>query len=166
MENYDLLNRIRKRDVNAYLELTQTYGWKLYSHLRAKFDDRELTDAAFNETLTNFYNAIAGGTGDDAVESLLLAYADQTCQKLKQTSKVPAQSADTPKPRLAQEPVEADTKSSGKSSGLGFGLGVGILVLGILAALWVIVGLLMDMNILPELDLGYSWFNTAIAPWF
>lgn len=166
MEYYELLNRIRKRDVNAYLELTQTYGWKLYSHLRARFDDRELTEAAFNETLTNFYNTIAGGTGDDVVESLLLAYADQTCQKMKQTSMVPLKSAYAAKPRLVQESAETNTKPSGKSNGLGFGLGVGILVFGILAALWVIVGLLMDMNILPELDLGYSWFNSAIAPWF
>lgn len=37
---------------------------------------------------------------------------------------------------------------------------------GILAALWVIAGLLMDMGFLPYIDMGYSWFNMNIAPWF
>ena len=37
---------------------------------------------------------------------------------------------------------------------------------GILAALWVITGLLMDMGFLPDIDMGYSWFNMNIAPWF
>lgn len=58
---------------------------------------------------------------------------------------------------------EPDSKTGGK--GL-FGLGVGVLSLGIAAAIWVILGLLMDMQLLPELDLGYAWFSANIAPWF
>lgn len=58
---------------------------------------------------------------------------------------------------------EPDPKTGGK--GL-FGLGVGVLSLGIAAAIWVILGLLMDMQLLPELDLGYAWFSANIAPWF
>ena len=47
-----------------------------------------------------------------------------------------------------------------------FGLGVVVLSFGIAAVLWVILGLLMDMQLLPEFDLGYSWFSANIAPWF
>lgn len=151
MDTNELLNRIKQRDPNAYLQLTKAYGWKLYSHLRTQFDDPKMADAAFTETLTNFYNTIAEGNGDDAVEMLLMAYGDMTCQQMKNTQ-------DSQKPASMAQPA--------KSGGFGFGLGVGILVLGILAALWVIVGLLMDMSILPNLDLGYSWFNANIAPWF
>ena len=41
-----------------------------------------------------------------------------------------------------------------------------LLSVGILAVLWTITGLMMDMGLIPEYDLGYSWFNINIAPWF
>lgn len=40
------------------------------------------------------------------------------------------------------------------------------LSLGVAAALWVIAGLLMSFGLLPELDLGYAWFNANVIPWF
>ena len=41
-----------------------------------------------------------------------------------------------------------------------------LLSIGILLMLWIIAGLLMDMELLPYVDLGYAWFNRQIAPWF
>lgn len=173
METNELLDRIKDRDTDAYLQLTQAYGWKLYSHLRSQFEDRETADAAFNETLTNFYNSLAGGDGEDAVEALLYAYADQTCRKMnggaQSAQEIPAKPPVEPVSTVTEKPtvVEPEEKKAPERSGsFGFTLGVTILVIGILAALWVIIGLMMDMGILPELDLGYSWFNANLAPWF
>ena len=45
-------------------------------------------------------------------------------------------------------------------------LAVILLCAGILLMLWVIAGLLMDLELLPPVDLGYEWFNRRIAPWF
>ncbi len=36
----------------------------------------------------------------------------------------------------------------------------------ILCVLWVIAGLLMDIQVLPEIDLGYTWFNTQVFSLF
>ena len=41
-----------------------------------------------------------------------------------------------------------------------------LLVIGIVAALWFLIGILADMQILPDWDLGYSWFNDHIINWF
>lgn len=46
------------------------------------------------------------------------------------------------------------------------GVAAAFLSAGILCMLWVIAGLLMDMGLIPSFDLGYSWFNLHIAPWF
>ena len=40
------------------------------------------------------------------------------------------------------------------------------LSMGILWLLWIAAGLLMDMDLIPTVDLGYEWFNQNIALWF
>ena len=51
---------------------------------------------------------------------------------------------------------------------VGRALLVAVLLLAALAAVWTVLGLAMKMNLLPGIrwDLGYSWFNARIAPWF
>lgn len=148
MNSTELLNRIKERDMDAYLQLTRAYGLKLYSHLREQCGDKETADMAFNQTLEHFYGALTADDSQDAVEAILCAFADHTCLQMRQE----------------KEPEEEKAEKGGGS--LGFVLGICILSVGILAALWVILGLLMDMNLIPELDLGYSWFNTYVASWF
>ncbi|MEA5058801.1 MAG: hypothetical protein VB049_02010 [Candidatus Pelethousia sp.] len=41
-----------------------------------------------------------------------------------------------------------------------------LLLMAVLGLLWGLAGLLMDLNILPEYDLGYRWFNAAVYPFF
>ncbi|MCQ2513347.1 MAG: hypothetical protein MJ092_08205, partial [Lachnospiraceae bacterium] len=36
----------------------------------------------------------------------------------------------------------------------------------ILVLLWFLGGLLVNLGVLPEMDLGYSWFNNTIYPLF
>lgn len=46
--------------------------------------------------------------------------------------------------------------------------GFSMALLGIAAAMlvWVLIGLLGSLGVLPELNLGYSWFNDALFPLF
>lgn len=155
MDTNELLTRIRDRDTDAFLDLTQTYGWKLYAYLNSKLKDPELTNQAFLETFSSFYNTLAAQEQADIVECLLYAYGDQVCHTLKRKEPV----AEPPSASAAEAPRQ-------RPAGPAFWI-VGILLsVGILAALWVILGLLMDMGILPELDLGYHWFCENIGNWF
>lgn len=152
MDTKELIRGLKNRDTDAYLYLTQTYGWKLYSHLSAKLEDPERTNQVFNEAMSGFYNALAGQESDDPVEAILYAYGD-----LLSTSKdTGAAATELPKAPLRKK----------RSNALGYWIAAGLLMVGILAALWVIAGLLMDMGYLPELDLGYSWFLEVISGWF
>lgn len=150
MDPNQLLNRMKERDMVAYHDLTQHYGWKLYSYLQTRFQNKEQVDAALNETLHQFYNTVAGS--DDAIEALLISYADQTCRNMMQNQSMPA--AALPK------------KKSGKAGRIIFAVSLCFLLLCIFGAIWVIIGLLMDLGIMPEVDLGYSWFSANIFPWF
>ena len=151
MDHNQLLDRIKERDMAAYHHLTQDYGWKLYSYLKTRFQDKETLDAVFNETLNKFYNTIAGS--DDVIEALLYSFADQTCQTMMPGKTIAVAKGNT-------------KKASGKVGTILFYVSFGFLLFGIFAALWVIVGLLMGLGIMPELDLGYSWFNANVFPWF
>lgn len=64
----------------------------------------------------------------------------------------------------AQQALPPD--SGPKKHGFGRTAAVILLCAGILLMLWVIAGLLMDLELLPPVDLGYEWFNRQIAPWF
>ena len=148
MDPNQLLNRLKNRDMEAYHHLTEKYGWKLYSYLKTRFQDKAKVDEALNETLHRFYSTIAGS--DDAIEALLISFAERTCQDMMGGNK-----------RSVPE-----KKSSGKIGRILFIIAISILIFCIFVALWIIVGLLMDLGIMPEVDLGYSWFSANIFPWF
>ena len=150
MDPNQLLNRMKDRDMVAYHYLTEHYGWKLYSYLQTRFQKKEQVDAALIETLRQFYNTVAGS--DDAIEALLISFADQTCRDMIQTQGLPA--------------TAVPKKKSRKMSGIFFSIALCLLLLCIFGAIWVIIGLLMDLGIMPEVDLGYSWFSANIFPWF
>lgn len=170
MDSNELLKGIQQRDTDAYLYLTQTYGWKLYAHLSAKLKDAELTNRAFNDTLAEFYNCLAGAKGEDAVESLLYAFADRTCQEMirdpegKTAGEMPVKTI--PAQPAPQEPKTHARKKRGILASIAFWITALLLIVGILAALWIIVVLLMEMGFLPQVDLGYDWVRAKLAGWF
>lgn len=151
MDSMELLKRIKNRDMNAYLRLTNDYGLKLYSHLRTRLDDKDAVEEAFKRTLNSFYQSLTADDDQDPIDAILCAYADRTCEQMRQEA-------------ASINPTVQ--KASRRSGNVGFVIGITILGLGILAAAWVIVGLLMDMNLIPGFDLGYEWFNSNVTPWF
>ena len=164
METNELFKRIREKDQEAYRELTEDYGWKLYGRIRKTTDDRDQADLIFRETFSRFYNSMEHYDCDDAIDAMLCVYAAMVTEELAQ-NQLPASDA------LPVQDKKGKKKKKAKKSHSGIGtffyvIGVILLLAGIAAALWVMAGLLMDLQILPEFDLGYEWFNANIAPWF
>lgn len=55
MSYTDLLERIQRNDSNAFLDLTDRYGWAVYSAIREKYPDKETAANIYNETMNSFY---------------------------------------------------------------------------------------------------------------
>lgn len=71
----------------------------------------------------------------------------------------------------AQTDGEADLRireqeRATKQSRRGRGFGRFLLILFLLVLLWVAAGILMDFGFIPQLNLGYAWFNVYVFPLF
>lgn len=156
----DLLLRMMHRDMDAFLEMTEKYSWTVYSLIREKFSDKNKVESVYNETMNGFYNGLSQNNGNDPVEALLLMYAQKVCQ---------ANTAERADPKQEIPKYKSDSAllmQEKKTGGFLYSLCIFFLVSAILAVIWVILGLLMDMNFIPNYDLGYAWFNTNVLPWF
>ena len=164
MDTIEMLNRLKSMDLKAYSQFTETYGWRLYYHIRDRVKDREKAEDIYNKTMSDFCKCLTDYEGEDAIESLPNACAENVCCRMDQ---IPGKASQDVRPIQKVSGGAEEKSKSGKRKGrFGFALCVVLLLFGITAALWVILGLLMDMNYIPELDLGYHWFNVNIAPWF
>ena len=123
-------------------------------------------DRASEDILKESLDAVIGDTLADA-GALTRASAGAVAPA---ADKAPASSAEAQPEEASAAPAAVPEVPEQKGKARGgkglFGLGLVVLSLGIAAVLWVILGLLMDMQLLPEIDLGYSWFSANIAPWF
>ena len=159
----DLLTRMMHRDVNAFMEMTETYSWSVYSLIRSKITDKNMVESVFNETMNGFYSGLHEKNCKDPLEALLLMYAEKVCQTTSGTSvEQKTENSGNRKERAAS----ASQTGEKKKGGFLYSLCMFLLIAAIIAVIWVIVGLLMDMNFIPAYDLGYSWFNANILPWF
>jgi DNA-directed RNA polymerase specialized sigma24 family protein len=61
---------------------------------------------------------------------------------------------------------EYDEETAAEPSRAGGAFSVAILSLTALALLWVLIGLLGTLGILPQWQLGYAWFNQTLFPLF
>ena len=134
-----LQERIRSGDQTAYLDLSNEYGWALYSYLSERIREPDLVQSTYQEVLNEFYRNIPNMNQKGSVEAVLLGLADAYC------GHVP------PPP----EKVE-------KSAGLRFWFCLILLLLLNGLCMWIIVGILMEMGVIPTLNLGYNWFKNLI----
>ena len=142
-------NRSFRLDPAKYLELSGRYGWKLYSHLSERIEDRQILSEIYEKGMERFCELAETCDDQDALDKFLAEAADYACEGLKKPEESP----------------NSEKAKSRKGSGFGFWLAFTALLLLNLACLWVILGLLMDMGILPEIDLGYSWAQYTVIPW-
>lgn len=259
MNSNEMLDKIREKDKAAFMLLMDSYGKKLYASLLKQTGDKALADAAFKETMVDFYSTLTDPKADNLAEALLLSFGENAAKRAVEKHKAPepvekqepvmqeepvfveeplmqeeaafaeeplmqeeftfaeepasqenserwenlddtsgqAFDQEAPPPQVAyieqelrkelmkmqqgasqtEQPTQPETElidetdepvqpAKQKKSKVGLFFGIGGLSLGILAALWVISGILMSLDILPDFDLGYQWFNMNIAPWF
>ena len=191
MDSLELLHGLQAHDDEAFRTIARTYGKSVYERLLARSGNPELAKQALKAALTDLYAAVSAADNRDPVEALLFTFAERAQSAMQQNAgnermEAPVRSAadagvstqatarglETDNRRA---PVGADMPPAQqalppdfgpKKHGFGRTAAVILLCAGILLMLWVIAGLLMDMELLPPVDLGYEWFNRQIAPWF
>ena len=162
MTRDDLLNRLMRHDMDAYLEMTDKYSWSVYSLIKSRISDKSKAELIYNETMNGFFQGLSGTKGNDALEVLLLMYADKVCH----ANMGEADAAVMGNHECRKRKTESGAGASGKNGGFLYYICVWLLILAIVLVIWVILGLLMDMNLIPYYELGYTWFNTNVLPWF
>ena len=167
MSYADLLERMQSKDPGAFLDMTERYGWAVYSTIRQKHPDQAVADRIYDETMNSFYHYLSQSTAEDPLEALLCAYADHVspvedvCGKARQCSDAP--------PQLQRRPQEFPAQNVRKSSGLKtfwMVLLVLLILVVLLALLWLTAGVMMAMEYIPFYDFGYSWFDANIFDFF
>lgn len=161
----DLLDRMKSNETEAFLEMTDRYGWAIYSAIREKYTDHDVADKVYNETMNAFYHSLADSDAEDPLEALLYGFAS----RISPDNLLFAQEKNaTPEIQLHQSELVSRNivTSAKKQKGFGHSLTVLLLLIIIAASLWVIAAFLMKMNYIPYYDLGYSWFNTNVIPYF
>ncbi len=144
----------------------------LYAAVSAA-DNRDPVEALLFTFAERAQSAMQQNAGNERMEAPVRSAADAgdntsamreakaTARGLETDNRRAPVGADMPP---AQQALPPDSEP--KKHGFGRTAAVILLCVGILLMLWVIAGLLMDMELLPPVDLGYEWFNRQIAPWF
>ncbi len=190
MDIIDVLTRMSRNDTGAFRELMQTYGKGVYLALFERSGDRQLAVAATKRAFITLYAELNARPGVDPTENLLTLRAlteqeraleaernaiaeDVLCaHDMKREKKPSARFAADEERAAAIDFSGADEEEScgktvrQKRPGAGRIAAAVALSLGVVAVLWVIAGLLMSMDLIPRLPLGYAWFNANIAQWF
>lgn len=168
MDYMDLLDRIRSKDADAFLDLTERYGWAVYSAIREKYPDHGAADQIYNETMNLFYHTIADSSPEDPLEALLCLLAVQISEKEAHHghSYSDIQTGFTP-PAISLDNKETRSNFKQQKKKKFWIQLVMFLVLSVMAAvIWCGIGVMMSMEYIPYCDLGYSWFNANIIQFF
>ena len=161
-----IFEKIRHRDNDSFHILTENYGWKLYSYIRKNTESRELADQIFSETLSKFQENAEKYDSSDPIEAMLCLYADTLYEEHRRAGTSGLPGSQNPAYSSAAGNVPPKKKHKAGAAIL-YTICILLLLAAIAAALWFLVGMLVDMSILPqEWDFGYSWFNLNIADIF
>ena len=134
-----LLERIQTGDPKAFTDLSDAYGWDVYSGLASRIRDRDAVNLAYTEIMMSLYTQLREGELQEDIDSFLQRAVKQYCDPFP----------DVP-------PAEE------KPAGAGFWIALVLLLALNAVCLWLIVGILMEMGILPTFDLGYSWLKSIL----
>ena len=174
MDSLQLLHGLKARDDEAFRMMVLTYGRPVYERLLARSGNKELAKEALKTALIDMYSTVSAADSSDPLEALLYRRAERVqeemlCKPCEQMffnafqatsvsgeKLIPVQKAAAFEPGVpadhdaavpAPEPAGEDAPAPSRPP-------------------TAIAGLLMDMGLIPSFDLGYSWFNLHIAPWF
>ena len=131
MDTIEMLNRLKSMDLKAYSQFTETYGWRLYYHIHDRVKDREKAEDIYNKTMSDFCKCLTDYEGEDAIESLLNACAENVCCRMDQ---IPGKASQDVRPIQKVSGGAEEKSKSGKRKGrFGFALCVVLLLFGITA---------------------------------
>lgn len=161
----DLLDRMKKNDTEAFLEMTDQYGWAVYSAIREKYMDQDVADKVYNETMNAFYRILADSDAEDPLEALLFGFANQISpDNLLYGQTLLMDENGIPEIQLRQrESTSTYTKTSVRKGKDNWHYYMVLLLIVFAASLWIIVGFLMKMEWIPFCDLGYFWFDFNVV---
>ena len=140
----DLLERMKCNDTDAFLEMTERYGWSLYSAIREKYPDHAMADEVYNNTMNTFYHILSDSSAEDPLEALLHGFADRITPARTCIQK----EINVPDIRLS--PAKLPVKRTGvsvKKHRFRRMLGVVMILLAVFLAIWHVVGLFMQMGL-------------------
>lgn len=170
MSYCDLLERMMQKDTDAFLELTDRYGWALYSEIRKKYPNKEAADKIYDETMQLVYRCLQNPVWEDPMEALLCAFAEKIGEgKGLSTASFETMEVDEdlqpPVIRLQQTKADIRVTSQKRKTSIWFKMAMVLVLAGFAAVIWICVGLLMEAGMLPYYDLGYTWFSGIAGRW-
>lgn len=185
METNELLARVREGNEEAFRLLFARHGETLYQSLMERCHDKRIAREALKDVFQKAYATLRNSPQPDgtalwlneltmnSLEERLTAQkqAVAMCEGLQSERENAA--AET----FHQEPGGTEriicdvrkgmhTPSTRKTSHIsGTAIAI-ILIVLLLLTIWYIVGALMRMGMLPNVDLGYSWFSSHVFSLF
>lgn len=161
MSYSDLLERIQRNESNAFLDLTDRYGWAVYSAIREKYPDKDTAAKIYNETMNSFYHSLSEAQAEDPLEAILIASAAKISPDVLCLDSSFIETEDgIPQIQLhRKEVILQNVKSRKKKKGFGFYFCMFVILIFCIGTIWCAAGLLMKMNLIPYYDLGYSWLS-------
>lgn len=171
MSYCDLLERMMRKDTDAFLEMTDRYGWALYSEIRKKYPNKEVADRIYDKTMQLFYRCMQNPDCEDPMEAMLCALAEKIGEgeNLHRDSFDKALSEEDFQPpvlQLRQDKADLRVNPRRRKVSVWWKLAFVLVAVGFLSVIWIGVGLLMEAGVLPYYDLGYSWFSRIVGFWF
>ena len=136
-ETKALFQKIKGRDKRSFEALSDAYGWKLYSHIRSRTEDREKADRIFSQTFSAFYQDLQHYEGEDPIEAMLFACADRIGSGYKHDEEAATMVGKPPIPLPKVDSSIYEEKKEPLWLKIFYILCIIVLVLGILAAVWV-----------------------------
>lgn len=167
MHYSDLLERMMHRDTDAFLEMTERYGWTVYNAIRQKYPNQDEADRIYQDTMQQFYSSLQYPDCEDPMEALLCAWAEYVSGKKGFLAQMLQEDVLEAPPALQaqrlMQPQFSLPETRKYRTGTVFMI---LLILLILAGCaWIIAGFLMQQGILPFWDLGYSRFCSLVEGW-
>jgi len=166
MRYSDLLDRMKDGNTEAFLEMTDQYGWAVYAAIRQKYSDPVIADKIYNETMNAVYHGLQETSADDPLEALLCVFADRiSADDLRFADSFSERENAPPEIQLFTRTLSSNGTVR-KKKGFWQHMGVFLLLLLVTMLIWYMIGLLMSMGYIPYFDLGYSWLHAHIMQLF
>ena len=162
MSYSDLLLRMKMHDADAFLDMTNSYGWSLYSYIRKKYPDKRQADKVYQETMQRFWFCLQSDEFEDPMEALLCAFSDQISVDVEREAAVHETQTtnleeNPPAVRIASSIQKKNDAPKQHSNLLGSILLSFMMLLIFIFCVWIILGFLMEYGVISYMDLGYTW---------